>query len=785
MKETLHILVIDDDMVDRLAISRALHKSGLSVQVSEAASIQAAWERIELGPWDCVFLDYLMPGGDGLDLLQQFRAKGHQMPIVIVTSQGDEKVAVEVMKAGGSDYITKNLINSEAVANVVRRAIRIHLAEAERLATAQALADSEARLAEAQRIANIGSWEMDATTLEEFWTEQVFMILGEPVKGNSKMGRRTLKHHILQEDIGLCIAAYQEILDGHTARKVDVRILNKAGKILQVEIQGKPVFGPDQKVAKIIGTIQDITARKAIEQALRESRDLAERNAKTKEEFLANMSHEIRTPMNAILGFAKLLQETQLDAQQHEYLQAIDTSGEALLAIISDILDLSKIEAGMMRTEAHPFSIPEILQTIKNMFRAKALEKHLEFNTLRGPGVPDTVIGDAVKLKQVLLNLVANAFKFTEDGEVNVECKLVAEDDTTVTLLFEVADTGIGIAGDQQEAIFASFTQATSDTTRKYGGTGLGLTICRRIVELQGGRIGLDSELGEGSTFFFELRFDKSDLGSSTAAAPQVATCAAEKLPTLKVLLAEDNKLNQRLATIVLERLGFTFRVANSGREALDLMTSFRPDIVLMDIQMPEMDGYEATRMIRKLDDPSLRLTPIIALTAYALQEEVEKCKAAGMNGFIAKPFQTEQLKSTILQLIHEGKEPPAARIEAVNSATESHGLPALDLRSLDELVDGNAQFRQELIGIFLEEVPKAMRAMQHAITLDDAKMLYQAAHLVKPSLLLFGVPEAAVLIRELEAAESQKGIPQRQQTAAHALRLQALRACEALKSLK
>ncbi len=777
MEEKARILIIDDDMVDRRAISRALHASGMPVDVSEAASIQSGWERIVQGPWDCVFLDYLLPGGDGLDLLLQFREAGHQMPIVVVTSQGDEKIAVEVMRAGGSDYITKNLLSSEAVSSVVRRVIRTHNVEFERLKTAQALADSEARLAEAQRIADIGSWEMDAHTLEEFWTNQVFVILGEPDGGNRKMGRRTLKHHILPEDTAACIAAYQEIVSIKEARKVDVRLRTLSGAIRQVELQGKPVLGLDEHVIKIIGTIQDITPRKEIEQALREAKDLAERNSKAKEEFLANMSHEIRTPMNAILGFAKLLQDSPMDSLQQEYLHAINSSGEGLLAIINDILDLSKIEAGKMTFEAQPFSIAMLLQSLKDLFAPIVKEKDLVLTAMVGPGVPEWIVGDVVKLRQVLLNLVSNSLKFTAVGEVNVEIKLLNQSGTTFDLLFEVADTGIGIAADKQRSIFDSFTQARSDTTREYGGTGLGLTICKRIVELQGGRIGLESELGEGSNFYFELRFEIAAPPPQLSSLQVITDEEINSKPLRRVLLAEDNKLNQRLATIILGRMGFSYVIANTGQEAVDLVQQERPDIVLMDIQMPDMDGYEATRQIRKLDDPVLRAIPIIALTAHALREEVEKSLAAGMNAFIAKPFQAEQLREAILQLTHRRP----LQLPVQGDTEGSTQTLKLDLRGLEDLVGDNALLRQELVDIFLEEVPKAIEKMQDALKRGDAMDLYRLAHSIKPSLLLFGLPDAAQTLKLLEDAEH-LDLPGEPQHAAYVqLRAAAYAACDIL----
>lgn len=746
MERQLSILIIDDDEVDRMAIGRALRKTGLQTKLYEADSIDAALAQISERPWDCVFLDYLLPGGDGLELLKQFRAMGYQMPVIMVTSQGDEKIAVRAMKEGGSDYISKHLLNPEAVAKVLLSAMRTHQAELERERTAYALSKSESRLAEAQRIANIGSWEIDLERNTGYWTEQVFRILGYERTKSLEVSFQRFLSHVHADDLERAASDYAACVRDGIPMITDIKVLTKTGEIRQVEVQGKAIRNDKGNTRKIVGTVQDITHRKSIEQALIEARNMAERNAKAKEEFLANMSHEIRTPMNAILGFGKLLAETPLNPQQQEYLHAIDASGEALLAIINDILDLSKIEAGKLYFEHHPFSLSEMLKSLSAIFQPKAKENEIEFEWLLGPGVPDMLEGSATRLNQVLMNLLGNAFKFTSHGEINIEVKLKSQEGDQLRLFFEVADTGIGIPEDKLESIFESFTQASNDTTRKYGGTGLGLTICKRIVELQGGRIGVQSEPGEGSVFFFELDFKiPSEQTISQTKIQESKTSVSSK--SLNVLFAEDNKMNQRLATIVLEKLGHRVRLAETGTQVLHYIQQETPDIVLMDIQMPEMDGYEATKLIRESNQTEIKNLPIIALTAHALREEVDKCLAAGMNAFISKPFQAQTLQAKMLELAGNSSQPPrqnsAAKLKPKNQAIE--------LSQVDEMCGGNADFRRELIDIFLDEVPKYLAKIQSAFKEKEFDKLYHSAHGIKPSLILFGVPDAKALIDLIE----------------------------------
>lgn len=468
---------------------------------------------------------------------------------------------------------------------------------------------------------------------------------GEPLKADESLIRQTLQ-------------------EGYTNRSEDDVFLHRSGLMFAVSYVITPVV-ESGKLNGAVVAFQDITERKRALSELKQAKEAAEAANQAKSAFLANMSHEIRTPMNGIIGMTELMLSTELNFEQKDYATVIHDSAHLLLSIINDILDYSKVEAGKMTLEKVDFALHEIVHSVVELMSPQSHNKGLEIQVMLDQTIPSGLQGDPMRIRQVLLNLVSNAIKFTSMGSIQIEAKLLEIINQKVLLKILVKDTGIGIANEDQSKLFRPFVQVDNSTTRKFGGTGLGLVISKRIVELMGGAIGVESRNGIGSTFWFTLSLEIGRHNIVDALEPNYPSLSSNELNPVResILLVEDNLVNQKLVSILLHKLGYEYKIASNGLKAIEMAKKNQYSCILMDCQMPEMDGFQATAFIRQMEHEKGSFTPIIALTAHAMVGDREKCIAAGMNDYLSKPIKMEQLKECLEYWInrkqgpHEGEE--------------------------------------------------------------------------------------------------------------------------------
>jgi len=475
------------------------------------------------------------------------------------------------------------------------------------------------------------------------------------------------------------------------------------------------------------------SATKIAEEAKRKAESstaLAIEATKAKQQFLSNMSHEIRTPMNAIIGFTKVLLKTDLSAKQKEYLDAISISGDALIVLINDILDLAKVDAGKMDFEEKPFQLASSISDMLHLFETKILEKNLALITDYDGRIPKVLVGDSIRLHQIILNLVSNAVKFTSTGAITVSVQLMDEDDETVSIKFAVKDTGIGIPENKVNDVFENFQQANTDTSRLYGGTGLGLAIVKQLIEAQGGTIQVNSKISRGSVFSFVLRFKKT----SAAAHLDSEILELDKgVKDISILVVEDIALNQLLMKTLLDDYGFESEIASNGKIAIEKIRIRPFSLILMDLQMPEMNGFEATAYIRSTMGLNM---PIIALTADVTTVDLEKCKAAGMNDYIAKPIDEKVLYNKILNLVKNPQVFEKTEVEGKNAKKAR----CTNLKYLNERTKANPALLLQMISLYLEQTPELTKAMRQSFNDKDWVKLLATVHKMIPSFSIVGI---------------------------------------------
>lgn len=547
---------------------------------------------------------------------------------------------------------------------------------------------------------------------------------------------------------------YQEVFANGSVADSPLTIRHTDGKLTEVLLNGSVYKDPGGNVLGVVIVARDVTVQNQISKELTEAivfaelaaeiaeeaklkaekaTAIAEDAVKAKQQFLSNMSHEIRTPMNAIIGFTKVILKTELNVKQKEYLNAIKQSGDALIVLINDILDLAKVDAGKMSFEEIPFKLESSISAMIHLFEAKIEEKNLRLIKDYDKTIPEVLLGDPVRLHQIILNLVSNAVKFTGCGSITIAVKMLQLYDEKAIVEFAVTDTGIGISESKLESIFENFQQASSGTSRLYGGTGLGLAIVKQLVEAQGGTIAVESAMDTGSTFRFCLPFKKTtDSAETDAELLELDT----ELKHIKVLVAEDMALNQLLMKTLLDDFGFERDIAANGKIAVEKLAKKDYDIVLMDLQMPEMNGFEATEYIRNTMQSNI---PIIALTADVTTVDLAKCKAVGMNDYIAKPVDERILYSKIIGLVKK----PVQKMYLKAPLHETPKAPVLkctDLAYLAGITKNDPVLMIEMIGIYLEQTPALVDSMKKSLQQNDWDTMYATAHKMIPSFAIMGI---------------------------------------------
>lgn len=640
MPEPLKILIIDDDDVDRIAISRHLKKSTLPVVIAEAYDGATGLQALKQDTYDCVFLDYLLPGSDGLDILRKLRSTGVRTPIIMLTRQGGEQIAVEMMKAGASDYITKDKLTPETLQKSVQYVIRANQAEEE-------LKESQERYAVAVQGANDGIWDWNLKTNDIYFSPRWKSMVGcEEVAGNPQ----EWFDRIHSDDRARVEADIQAHLEGKTVcLETEYRIVHRDGTYRWVLTRGLAVRDQTGKATRMAGSQTDITERKRSEEEREQLLQKALEADRRKDEFLSIVSHELRTPLTAILGWAQVIRSGKInEAHSHRGLGVIEKSAKLQARIVDDLLDVSQIVKGKLQLNRSPVMLSQVIEMAIESVLASAKDKSIDIVYNMDPLIP-TTYGDPDRLQQVFWNLLCNAIKFTSSkGRVDVH--LVKSESSAV---ITVSDTGMGIHPEFRPFVFDRFRQEENPNTRSHGGLGLGLSIVRYLVEAHQGTIEASSEgPGKGSTFTITLPLTTHPQGET--AGPQ-AEAPSVTLNGLEILVVEDNADTLEVITAALEHYGARVKPALSAAEALRILRSFWPNVLISDIAMPQDDGYSLIRDVRALELEQGKRIRSIALTAYASTEDRERALTAGYQAHVAKPVDAARLAAVVAEVSGNG----------------------------------------------------------------------------------------------------------------------------------
>jgi PAS domain S-box-containing protein len=544
------------------------------------------------------------------------------------------------------------------------------------------------------------------------------------------------------------IAEQNETRKEGTPGAYEVPIKKKNGEIIWVIVSGAPIINSEGEVTGSVGIHLDITERKRTQEALEEARLIAEEARKSEKRFLANMSHEIRTPINAIIGMTHLMYDTHPSEKQTEYLNAINYSTDLLLNLVSDILDISKIEAGEMQMAENAFCLKDLLNSVLHTFRIQAQAKNITLDFEYDEEIENEVIGDATFLTQILLNLLSNALKFTQKGKIGIQVSLLCRLGDYYMTEFKVFDTGLGISEKDIDRIFDSFRQANNQVKSKFGGTGLGLAIVKQLVNLHGGDISVESIVGEGTVFNFTLPL--KDSGNKPKQISKIVEQLSGDWKAYKVLVVEDNLINQKYVEGLMQKWDIPVVIASDGESTLQTIDNQTFDLILMDIVLPDTDGYVLTKTIRNKEGNANQNIPIVALSATALNEEIELAYAAGMNDYLTKPFRPEQLREILEKNLKNIK--PKAGTKEPSQSVENQPISI----NLKKMYGDDAGYALHMLKLFTETIPKEVESLKLYFEEENIEKLGRLVHQIKPSYTMVGLPEMTEKLQIIEKAIKQ-----------------------------
>jgi signal transduction histidine kinase/DNA-binding response OmpR family regulator len=754
----INIQIIEDNEQDIALIVNAITQSGFETNISISRTIDDAISINSRNNFDCIFLDYYFPVKNGSDFLRYYNEKKNSGNIIMVTSQEDVHMAVECMKLGASDFLTKTQITPASIGKSLRYILKLKEAREAAERAEAALLESELKLKNIIARSPMILFNIDRNgdiTLFRGKAASSISIKPESVIGKNLREFRTELPIRIEDFTAAC-------LTGETNYKTEVNGMH-------FDVSYIPIRDENKIISGMMGVAIEITSFIRNEKELMNTIEVKEESAKIKEQFLANMSHEIRTPIHGIISLTQFVLSTSLTIEQKRYLELIRKSADTLLVIVNDILDLSKIDSGKMIFEETLFNLNDTIQTTVAAFIPKTIEKNIQLKTDFASELPEHLIGDPVRLTQIINNILGNAVKFTDKGFVSIGATVKETNEEQVVIEFSIQDSGIGIPTHKIDSIFESFTQAGDDITRKYGGTGLGLTITKQLIERQNGSVAVHSIAGIGTTFTFNIpyKLSKGKIPDEKALTEISGTIR----PDINILVAEDHDINRFIIDRMLKEWGCQPDFAVTGVEAVNAAKIKVYDVILMDVEMPDMNGYRATEVIRESLPSPNNQTAIIAMTGHAMLGEKEKCLAVGMNEYISKPFKPEDLKKKIIELTESGicgtkhQESPTTVKTPVSSSEvkteEKPNQPIIELSFLKSISENNDQFFREFIQMFLTNTPKSIEEIENAVAEKDWEKIRMAAHKIKPSFNYVGLKEQnsqAAKIEEL--AKKQENMP-------------------------